>query len=70
MRKIVYVIVLVALLLSLTLTVAFAGEGADDPFTPGEGPSNGQAHDHATWPKGLDGNDHGKAGAGWTTPTP
>lgn len=45
MKKLVFVILLVALLLSLTLSVALAGVGWEDPQPPGAGKNNADGND-------------------------
>ncbi len=49
MKKLVLVLLLVALLLSFTLSVAFAGMGMEDPQNPGQCKKGDDAH----WVKGV-----------------
>ncbi len=68
MKKMVFVLVLVALLLSLALpVVALAGcPAGDDPNSPGYGPSNGNAYQFLVGPPpGLFENNNDKAGDNW-----
>ena len=62
MKKLIFVVLLVALLLSLTLTVVLAGEAWDDPINPG-GRDFG-----CNPPPGLVGNP-GNGGHNWEWPT-
>jgi hypothetical protein len=74
MKKTVFVLLLVALLLSLALPVAaMAGMGADDPCN--HGTTQGNAQCLPGTPPGLEGkigpgNGHGKSGDNWYEPTP
>ncbi len=64
MKKMVFVLLLVVMLLSLTLTAALAAcPAGDDPNPPGYANSNENAYQFLVGPPpGLDKNDHGKAG--------
>ena len=67
MKKLIFVVLLVALLLSLTLTVVLAGMGEDDPCPPGW-ENNGKTRCFAEPPPGLQNNHHGNAGENWHVP--
>lgn len=67
MKKIVFVVLLVALLLSLSLTVALAGMGEDDPCPPGYA-NNEKARCFGEPPPGLQNNHNGNAGGNWIVP--
>jgi hypothetical protein len=66
MKKLVLVLLLVALLLSFTLSVAFAGAALEDPCPKGWG--DGHANDNACRPSSPPGFGHGKAGDNWVFP--
>ncbi len=68
MKKMMFVFLLIALILSLALPVAMAGLGAEDPCPPGYA-NNGNARCFATPPPGMDGKDSGNAFKNWITPT-
>lgn len=66
MKKMLLVLVLIALLLSLGIPIASAMD-FDDPCAPGHA-NNGNARCFTTPPPGLQGNDHGNAGNNWVIP--
>jgi hypothetical protein len=66
MKKMVFVLMLVVLLLSLTLPVAMAGLGVEDPCPPGYA-NNGNPKCWEVAPPGLQGNDNGNAGGNWVS---
>ncbi|MBI4788484.1 MAG: hypothetical protein HY782_15745 [Chloroflexi bacterium] len=74
MKKLVFIVLLVALLLSLTLSVVMAGMDWDDPCTPGwdEQNGHGKCFDPGSPPglrdKGPFHNGPGKAGDNWVIP--
>ena len=67
MKKMVFVLLLVAILLSLSLSLVSAAADYEDPCVPGATQT-----DHAkcllTPPPGLIGNDNGNAGDNWLPP--
>ena len=67
MKKAILVLTLVALLMALTLSFAFAAMDPVDPCTPGFAQSE-HAKCMLPGPPGLVGNDNGKAGDSWTPP--
>ena len=67
MKKVVFVLMLVAILLSLSLSLISAAMDFEDPCVPGSAKSE-HAKCHAVPPPGLRGNDHGKAGDNWLPP--
>ncbi len=69
MKKLVLVLLLVALLMSFTLAVAWAGEFDEDPV-PGTQHANGNANiPDKTFPGGGNSHDNpGKSGENWGLP--
>ena len=67
MKKMLFVLVLVALLLMVAIPVVSAGMDYDDPCAPGAAQTS-HAQCFTTPPPGLQGNDNGNAGNNWVLP--
>jgi len=68
MKKMLFVLVLVALLLMVAIPIVSAGMDYDDPCAPGYAQSGGHAQCFVVPPPGLQGNNNGNAGNNWVVP--
>jgi hypothetical protein len=69
MKRMVFVLLLVVLLLSLALpVVAMAGAGYDDPCTPGWSVDSGNGQCFLVAPGWGGNNNNGNAGDNWIVP--